>query len=58
MISLFANTLFPPVNKLFLSVKKFSAYMYFPRLLEVRRGRSPVELLVAEQASLLLSEDQ
>ena len=32
--------------------------MYFPRLLEVRRGRSPVELLVAEQASLLLSEDQ
>ena len=26
MISLFANTLCPPVNKLFLSVKKFSIY--------------------------------
>ena len=29
MISFFANTLCPPVNKLFLSVTKFSLYIYF-----------------------------
>ena len=31
MISFFANTLCPPVNKLFLSFTKFSLYIYFPK---------------------------